>query len=199
MEERGRTAGQTKASATPTPIRLVAKEVAHVYFALWVDCEVSTKDFFVAINADIKYKKSDIIWSKASIRAGLIVVLIDNMELIQFLVDNPEVNSKYAVVSWIYGQTMTEIINAEWHIRQVTPLVITPLFSDHTPKQATALMYNRGSNPVWGPVTNVKKTGPPKGIQQQGVEHPKKESNPPPPIPQGTNGAHHPTGPNQVV
>jgi hypothetical protein len=51
----------------PTPIRLVAKEVAHVYFAPWVDCKVSTKDFFMAINADIKYKKSDIIWSKASI------------------------------------------------------------------------------------------------------------------------------------
>jgi hypothetical protein len=65
------------------------------------------------VNADIKYKKSNIIWSKASIRAGLIVVPIDNIEHIQFLVDNPEVNSKYAVISWIYRQTMTEIINAK--------------------------------------------------------------------------------------
>jgi hypothetical protein len=86
------------------------------------------------------------------------------MEHIQFLVDNPEVNGKYAIVSWIYRQTMTEIINAEWHIRQVTPLVITPLFSDHNPKQATALMYNRGNNPVWGPVTNMKKLDPPKAF-----------------------------------
>jgi hypothetical protein len=36
-------------------------------------------------------------------------------------------------------------------------LIITPLFSDTNPKQAAALIANRGNRLAWGPVTNAKR------------------------------------------
>jgi hypothetical protein len=42
------------------------------------------------------------------------------------------------------------------------PLIITPLFSDHNPKQAMALIAGRGNNPTWGPISNTKKLTPAK-------------------------------------
>jgi hypothetical protein len=47
----------------------------------------------------------------------------------------------------------------------LTPLIITPLFLDTNPKQAAALIADRGNRPSWGPITNAKRLNPAKAFQ----------------------------------
>jgi hypothetical protein len=68
------------------------------------------------------------------------------------------------VVSWI-AEPIHKTINYEGIIRPLTPLIITPLFSDTNPKQAAALITDRGDRPAWGLVTNAMRLNPAKAFQ----------------------------------
>jgi hypothetical protein len=54
---------------------------------------------------------------------------------------------KFIVISWV-GPIIEETLLYELDIMPLTPLIITPLFSDYNPKQALALISERGNNPL---------------------------------------------------
>jgi hypothetical protein len=66
-----------------------------------------------------------------------------------------------------YGDltTIYKTINYEGIICPLSSLIITPLFSDTNPKQAVALIANRGDRPAWGLITNAKRLNPAKAFQ----------------------------------
>jgi hypothetical protein len=68
------------------------------------------------------------------------------------------------VISWI-AKSIHKTINNEGIIHPLTPLIITPLFLDTNPKQAVALITDRGDRPAWGLVTNAKRLNPAKAFQ----------------------------------
>jgi hypothetical protein len=154
-------AHSTPMLAPPTP-----REVCRVYFAPILDeTPVNTPTFFAAVESDVLHKRSGIIWSKASVRGGhWIVVPINKEEHIAHLKARQDIGGKYVAVSWI-AQTIHQTIEWEGNIRPLTPLIITPLFSDTNPKQAAALIADRGNRPAWGPVTNAKRLNPAKAFQ----------------------------------
>jgi hypothetical protein len=139
-----------------------------VYFAPILDkTAVMTTNFFATIEADIYWKTTNIIWSKASTKGGnWIVLFIDNMDDLHCFREKPEVGGKFVVVSWV-DTTIEETDHYKEVIRPLTPLIITPLFSDHNPKQATVLIASRENNPMWGPISNTKKLTLAKAFQDR--------------------------------
>jgi hypothetical protein len=71
---------------------------------------------------------------------------------------------KFVMISWI-AEFIHMTINYEGIICPLTPLIITTLFSDTNPKQAAALIANRGDRPAWRLVTNAKRLNPAKAFQ----------------------------------
>jgi hypothetical protein len=111
---------------------------------------------------------TNIIWSKASTKGGnWIVLLIDNTDDFHHFWEKLEVGGKFIVVSWV-GTTIEETDHYKKVIRPLMPLIITPLFSDHHPKQAVALIAGH---------IQCQKIDPSKGLPGQGEGSPKKEPN----------------------
>jgi hypothetical protein len=92
-----------KAFSTPTPAPTIPREVCRVYFAPILDkTPVNTPTFFAAVELDMLHKRSGIIWSKASVRGGhLIVVPINKEEHLAHLKARQDIGGKYVAVSWI--------------------------------------------------------------------------------------------------
>jgi hypothetical protein len=159
---RGRTNAyhRDKPEPTPTPTMLNIKPLCWVFFAPILDktpCTITS--FCNAVDADLVYKHSKIIWAKASVRNGdVIVVPINNENHLAELRDRPAIGGKFIVVSWV-GKTIdkTAGYEAEHHVLSLTPRVITSLFLDTTLIQAGQLMWERGDKPIWGPVTYIGK------------------------------------------
>jgi hypothetical protein len=94
------------------------------------------------------HKRSGI-WSKASIRGGHWIILpINKEEHLAHFKAIQDISGKFVVVSWI-AEFIHKTINYEGIIRPLTPLIITPLFLDTNPKQAAALIANRGDKPAY--------------------------------------------------
>jgi hypothetical protein len=144
--------------STPTSAPRHTPKVCKVYFALILDkTAVSTANFFATIEADIRWKATDITWSKASTKRGKWTVLpVDKQDDLHHFHEKPEVGGKFIVISWV-GPTIEKTLLYKLAIMPLTPLVITPLFSDYNPKQAVALIAEHGNNPSWGPTSNAKK------------------------------------------
>jgi hypothetical protein len=106
-----------------------------VYFALILDkTAVMTTNFFAAVEANICWKTTNIIWSKASTKGGNWIVLpINNIDDLHRFREKPEVGGKFVVISWV-GTTIEETDHYKEVIRPLMPLIITLLFSDHNPK-----------------------------------------------------------------
>jgi hypothetical protein len=83
------------------------------------------------------------------------------------------VGGKFIVIFWV-GPTIEETLHYESAIMLLTPLIITPLFSDYNPKQATALISEHGNNPSWGPIFNAKKLALAKTFQARVWTPPKR-------------------------
>jgi hypothetical protein len=160
---------------TPTPVPRHMPKVCKVYFAPILDeTAVSTANFFVAVEANIRWKVMDITWSKASTKGGKWIVLpVDKQDNLHRFHKKPEVGGKFIVISWV-GPTIEETLLYELAIMPLTPLVITPLFSDYNPKQAMALIAERSNNPSWGPTSNAKKFTPAKAFQAKVWTPPKR-------------------------
>jgi hypothetical protein len=94
------------------------------------------------------HKHSKIIWAKASIKNGkLVTIPIDDERHLTELHDKPAITNKFVAIS----QISTDIENTcmyEQHVLSLTPMVITPLFSDSTPQQAAQIMWERGDEPI---------------------------------------------------
>jgi hypothetical protein len=75
-------------------------KVCWVYFTPILDeTAVTTTNFFAAIEADIRWKTTNIVWSKASTKGGNWIILpIDNMDDLHYFREKPEVGGKFVVV-----------------------------------------------------------------------------------------------------
>jgi hypothetical protein len=113
--------------------------------------------FCNAVDTDLMHKRSKIIWAKASIRK--FTIPIDDERHLTELRDKLAITNKFVAVSWIG----TDIENT--CVLSLTPMVITPLFLDSTPQQVAQIMWERGDEPIWGPITYIKRLVPPKVFQ----------------------------------
>jgi hypothetical protein len=114
----------------------------------WTKTPVNTPNFFAAIKSDALHKKWGIIWSKASIKGGHWIILpINKKEHLAHIKTKQDIGGKFVVVSWI-AESIHKTINYEGIICPLTPLIITPLFLDTNPKQAAALITDRGDRPA---------------------------------------------------
>jgi hypothetical protein len=103
-----------------------------------------------------------IIWSKVSIRRD--VLPINKKEHVAHLIAKQDISGKFVVVSWI-AESIYQTINYERMVCPLTSLIITPLFLDTNPKQAAALIADRGDRPAWELITNAKRFNPAKAFQ----------------------------------
>jgi hypothetical protein len=93
-----------------------------------------------------------------------LVLPINKEEHLAHLKAKQDIGGKFFAVSWI-AKSIHKTINYEGIIHPLTPLIITPLFSDPNPKQAAALIADKGDRPAWGLITNAKTLNPAKVFQ----------------------------------
>jgi hypothetical protein len=112
----------------------------------------------------ISCKYSKIIWAKASIKNGkLVIVPIYKEKHITELNTKPTITNKFVAVSRI-GDSIKKTCEYKRHVHS-HPNGDHPLFSDSTPQQAAQIMWERGDEPIWGPIMYIKRLAPRKAFQ----------------------------------